>query len=332
MNIITNSLGNEAFVQNLVQIKNIDEDLSQLHKSENFTVIGGGNNIVLVSPSYFKTTIVQVLIGGIRIIRKENNFVFVEAGAGEEWCHLVKFCLKNDFGGLENLTSIPGSVGAAPVQNIGAYGVELSQVFDSCLVYDKSSREKKYLNRKDCQFTYRDSVFKKTNNYVILKIVLKLTAKIHCLNIGYSGLSEGTENIICYKKSMLKNISNLVSKIRSGKLPNPKQVPNAGSFFKNPLVSGEEAELLKNNFSNLVMWRHSDKFIKLSAASLIDHIRASLKDHSGVSLYDKHSLIVINPLHNSGQCILDFANEIIEQVRIKFGVQLEMEVQLIVDL
>ena len=331
MESIKNSLGNTSFVEDLVEIHNITEDLPKLYDKEKFIILGKCNNVVLASPTYTNKTIIQVLLDDIKVLKKEDNFVYIEVGSGLDWSDLVKFCLENDFGGLENLTNIPGSVGAAPVQNIGAYGVELSQVFDSSLVYDFVDKKTKTLSRESCQFSYRDSIFKLSQDYLILKVVFKLTSRIHCLNIGYNGLKEGLDGKLSYQNSNLPRISSCVAALRAEKQPNPNELPNAGSFFKNPLVSNELATYLESKYTELVLWRYSNNDVKISAASLIEHIRSSLDNHKGVGLYSKHSLIVINPFNKSGERIIEFADRIIHLVYEEFGIKLEMEVQLIKD-
>jgi len=214
--------------------------LSQNKGEENIFILGGGSN-VLFSKDY-KGTIVHISIKGKKIIEELDDSIIIEVSSGENWHEFVKWSIENNYGGIENLSLIPGNVGAAPIQNIGAYGVELKDVFDSCRVLLIDSNEIKHYNKDECEFDYRSSVFKskQQNKYVILSIRLKLTKEPHSYNLSYDSLKKRFND----KEINLSNISEEIIKIRESKLPDPNKIGNCGSFFKNPLIESTKLDKL----------------------------------------------------------------------------------------
>ena len=205
-----------------------------IHSKNNPLVLGGGSNILF--KKNIERPILKINIKGINIIDEKINHVFVSVGAGENWNDFVEWSLKNDFGGVENLTLIPGNVGSAPIQNIGAYGVELDSVFESCNAISIKENKVKKFKKKDCKFSYRSSIFKNNlkDKYVITNVTFKLSKKNHSINAEYKPLKSliDKRNI---QKPTIQIISNLVKEIRTKKLPDPKINGNCGSFFKNPI-------------------------------------------------------------------------------------------------
>jgi len=299
--------------------------LSQHKGEENIFFLGGGSN-VLFSKDY-NGTIIHISIKGKKIIEELDDSIIIEVNSGENWHEFVKWSIENNYGGIENLSLIPGNVGAAPIQNIGAYGVELKDVFDSCRVLSIDSKKIQHYNKGECQFDYRTSVFKSKpkNKYIILSIRLKLTKDSHSYNLSYDSLKERFND----KEINLSNISDEIIKIRESKLPDPKKIGNCGSFFKNPLIELKDLEKILEKYPKLPHHKIQNGLYKIPAAWLIEKMGFKEKNLGDAGVYNNQPLVVVNNGNASGSDILNFTNSIKKSVQEEFNIDLEEEVNII---
>ncbi|MBU1096351.1 MAG: UDP-N-acetylmuramate dehydrogenase [Bacteroidetes bacterium] len=295
--------------------------------SENILLIGSGSNILLTQN--YEGTVIHPNITGIKVIHKTDDFVLVESGAGVVWDDLVTFAIENNYGGIENLTSIPGTVGAAPVQNIGAYGVELKDIFHSLNAIEIATGERRKFNLEECEFGYRDSVFKNElkGKYVITKIVLRLSINPE-LNIDYQAVKEkinerDSENL------SIKDVREIIAEIRNNKLPDPQKYGNAGSFFKNPVVVSDKLEELQQSYGDVPHFVVDYNHFKLPAAWLIEKAGLKGKRIGNVGTHVNQPLVIINYGGASGNEILEFSKFIQKEVKNKFAIHIMPEVNII---
>ncbi|WP_411357909.1 UDP-N-acetylmuramate dehydrogenase [Pseudidiomarina salilacus] len=285
-----------------------------------YYVLGEGSNTIFTSD--FEPTLVRMAIKGIKVERAEDAY-YLSVGAGENWHQLVEYTLAHDMPGLENLALIPGSVGAAPVQNIGAYGVEIGQYIHQVRAWDKQSRTFMSFNQQACQFAYRDSLFKRNaNRYVIVEVTFRLP---HAWEptLNYGGLTElaGTRSASAIKDAVIQ--------IRQSKLPDPKEIPNAGSFFKNPVISQQQYASLLERYPQAPSYPTADGNVKVAAGWLIDTLGLKGFSIGGAAVHTKQALVLINKANATGADILQLANEIKRQVADAFSIELEIEVRLL---
>ncbi len=285
-----------------------------------FFILGSGSNI-LVSDKGFDGLVIKMSIKGLEF---QDNILSI--GAGEDWDGVVATAVERGFGGIENLSLIPGTAGAAVYQNIGAYGVELKDVLESAEVLDVNSGEIKTFSNSDCKFSYRDSVFKtnKIPNFVILKINLRLFKNPES-NISYPDLAKMFEG----KKPSVSDVRNALIQIRRGKLPYSGEIYSAGSFFKNPVISETQFKDLTKTRPDLKGFNSENGLVKLSAAQLIEGCGWKGKIRGDVGVSDKHSLVLVNYGKGTAEEIIDLARDIKTAVKNEFGVELELEVQII---
>jgi UDP-N-acetylmuramate dehydrogenase len=289
-------------------------------------VLGGGSNLVLAADLQGYTGLMQ--IKGRRLLDQTDTHVFIEAKAGEDWHEFVAWTLEQGYGGLENLALIPGTVGATPIQNIGAYGLELSQVMDSLEAFDTQTKKWVQLTAADCQFSYRHSIFKNdTKRYIVSSVCFKLP-RFWQPNLTYAELAKTfAEKIEKNQKITPKDIFDKVCEIRSTKLPDPKILGNSGSFFHNPIVSTLKYQKIKERFPNLVAYpaNPSESDWKLAAGWLIEQsgFKGYRSGHIGV--YDKQALVLVNHGGGTGIELLDLAQQIQAKVFDTFQVQLTIE-------
>ena len=309
-----------------------EEELIALIKDENLRkekkyLLGGGSNILFTKN--FDGIIIKVSIGGIKVIDENSDSVLIRAGAGIIWNDLVKFCVEKNFGGIENLTLIPGTVGAAPIQNIGAYGQELADIFESLSGAYIESGERKIFNKKECSFSYRSSIFKNElkNKFVITSVRLKLS-KNPQPNTSYKILREYLLEKKIFNPT-IKDISSAVASIRRNRLPDPSKIGNAGSFFKNPVMRKKEYSKLKSEFPEIVSFPSEGDSVKLSAGWMIEKCGWKGKRVGEVGTSPDHALIVCNFGKASGAEILEFTMRLKEEVANKFGIKLEEEVNIL---
>jgi len=296
-------------------------------KEEKKIILGGGSNILFTKN--FDGLILKISIAGIKIIEEDENNSLIEAGAGVVWDDLVSFCVQRNYGGIENLTLIPGTVGAAPIQNIGAYGHELADTFVSLNGIFLENLEQKTFNKDQCGFSYRSSVFKEKlkNNFIVSSIRLLLSKKAKP-NISYKSLQEYiSKNSI--KNPTLKDISEAVASIRRSKLPEPKLIGNAGSFFKNPVLINDEFNKIKSKYPDVVNFPSDAEKTKISAGWLIEECGWKGKRVGDVGTYPDHALVICNFGNASGAEILEFAMQIKEDVQDKFKITLQEEVNIL---
>ena len=300
----------------------------KLLKTKKVFILGGGTNILFTKN--VQIPIINIKIKGIKIISENNNYVTISIGAGEIWDDFVKWAISKNFGGVENLISIPGFVGGAPIQNIGAYGVEIKDIFVSCSGYFLDTIEKRKFELNDCQFSYRSSIFKKSlrNKFIITEVVLQLSKTNHKISKSYNSIKDAM-NKKKIQNPTIKDIASIVSEIRENKLPNPSLIGNSGSFFKNPIVTIELLNKLKKKFSKLVYFKESVSKYKLSAAWLIENCGFKNIEEKNVGVYRNQALVIINLGNATGKEILLFSKKIKSTVLEKFDILLEEEVNII---
>lgn len=289
-------------------------------------VMGGGSNMLLKND--FDGLVVRISIRGIEH-RINHNEVFVEAGAGEVWNDLVNYCVDRGYAGIENLSLIPGSVGASPVQNIGAYGVELKDVFRSCKAFELATGQFRTFNIEDCHFGYRESIFKSElkEQYIIVSVKLQLSL-IPNINLKYGAIEQELANRNIAEPT-IKDVSRVVSHIRVSKLPDPSTIGNAGSFFKNPVISTEQFGMVQAKFPDMVHYPAGDGWVKLAAGWLIEQCgwKGKVVGHTGT--WKNQALVLVNHGGATGEEVYSLSSQIIDSVYTKFGVLLEREVNII---
>ena len=294
-------------------------------KNEKRLFLGTGSNLLFIND--FDGLVIHPVNQAIRLICDKNGIFEVEVDAGVKWDHFVNYCVDKGWCGVENLSLIPGNMGAAPVQNIGAYGIEVESVITKVKGFDINLLEKRSFSYEECKFSYRTSVFKEQlkDQFLITSVVFQLSKKPK-FHIEY-GLLETEVNK--YGETNLQNIRKAVIAIRESKLPDPLKVGNAGSFFKNPVVSEGTAEKLKNSFPDIPQYRALEGKAKLSAGWLIEKAGWKGRSIGNVAVHEKQALVIINLGQASGQEIFDFSELVAKDVLQKFGIKLEREVQLI---
>ena len=324
-----NTFGVEAKAKIYYELTSLEE-ITQLTKLVNenkrYLILGGGSNLLFCND--FNGIVIKNLLKGISKLEESDDYVFLSVNSGEVWDDFVKYCVANKFYGVENLTAIPGTVGAAPVQNIGAYGVELKDVFYSLEGYLIKEGKFISLNKDECEFGYRTSVFKTKlkDNFIITKVnfILSKTPKF---NLEYKSLKDSLIKF-AEKELTLKIVSDKVRKIRNSKLPDYKILGNAGSFFKNPEISEEQFSELLKKYPDISYFRNDDKY-KISAGWLIEKCGFKGKRERNVGCYEKQALVIVNYGGATGQEILSFAKKIIDEVQNNFNIRLEPEVNII---
>ena len=323
-----NSFNIDVIAKEFIQINSIKEliDLQKNSKNKNKLFIGGGSNILFTNN--FEGLVVHINLKGISVKKINENFSEIKVMSGENWNELVNWCIENNLGGIENLSLIPGNVGAAPIQNIGAYGVELKDVFISCEVYDLNTEKLNIYNLNDCKFGYRDSIFKKNKNLIVVSVKMKLSSKNHKINSSYGGINDELKKLNI-KEPTIKDISNVVCEIRNKKLPNPNKIGNAGSFFKNPIVNSKKINWLKENFNNLPFYKIDENSYKIPAAWLIETSGFKGKDFGNFGVHKTQPLVLVNYGKASGGDINKLSLSIKEVVNKIFKIELETEVNII---
>jgi UDP-N-acetylmuramate dehydrogenase len=300
---------------------------TDIYRQNKHFILGAGSNILFTSD--YHGLVISINIKGVEISQTTKEFAILEVGAGELWHNFVTTCVQSNLYGLENLALIPGTIGAAPVQNIGAYGAEQKDCFDSLTYFDFTKNEFCRLSFNKCNFQYRNSIFKKElkNNAIITSVRYRLSKKKN-LNLNYKDLQkELIQSGI--KNPNLQQVFESICKIRKRKLPDPNILGNAGSFFKNPIVSLENFERIKSNDPAVIGFKAENGCMKLSAGWLIEKAGWKGKKFGDVGVYDKHALVLVNYGNATGQEILDLSEKIIESVFNKFEILLEKEVQII---
>lgn len=321
-----NCLAIPAFAEAWVEVEELEELQAalELARKESWPVMvmGSGSNMVL--GDQIPGLIIHNNLRGISVEERSGEKVRIRCAAGENWHELVTDCVGRGYYGIENLALIPGTVGAAPIQNIGAYGVELDSVLQSLKAMDIETGEVRKFSREDCQFSYRDSIFKNElrDRYIITEVCLELS-KLPELKADYPSLADYllSHSLIASPE----NIYAAVCHIRRERIPHPAEIPNVGSFFKNPLVSEAKAQEIMSQLPDLPNWPQDDGRVKLSAAALIEAQGWKGKYRKGVGIHENHALILVNPGHESGAAVLEFAADVQKSVEQAYGVELQIE-------
>jgi len=323
-----NTFGIDVLANNFNKAKNEDEILHFLIENKcNPLILGGGSNILF--KNNINKPILKIEIKGIQIIEENENSIYVSVGAGENWNDFVRWSLAKNYGGIENLSLIPGNVGSAPIQNIGAYGAELKDVFHSCRAISIDNKIIKTFNKDECNFTYRSSIFKEKlkNKYVISRVTFRLSKTNHVINSEYKPLKNllNERGIIT---PTIQDISKLVIEIRTNKLPDPKKIGNCGSFFKNPIISNLKFKNLFKKFNTIPNYKISKNEVKIPAAWLIEECGFKGKIEGKTGTHKKHALVIVNNGGASGEEIYNFSQNIKKSVLKKFNILLEEEVNI----
>ena len=326
-----NTFGVDVKAKYFTSINTINELIeatkTNVFKDLELLILGGGSNILFTKD--FDGLVILNNIKGKEIISQNQQSIFLKIGAGENWHELVMYCVDNGWGGIENLSLIPGNTGTAPMQNIGAYGVEIKETFLELEALEISSGKIVKFNNSDCEFGYRESVFKNKmkNQYIILNITLELK-KNPVLNINYGDVKAilESQNI---KNPGIKEVSNAIISIRQSKLPDPKKIGNSGSFFKNPLVSLNQLELIKKNYPNVVNYEINENEFKIAAGWLIERAGWKGKKFNNYGIHEKQALVLVNYGLANGMDIFELSEKIILDIKDKFGITLEREVNII---
>ena len=325
-----NTFGIEAKAKQFVAIHTLEElkEILELKKSDKKFILGGGSNMLLTKD--IDALVIHIDLKGKKIIKENEDFVWVESQAGENWHEFVLWTIDHNFGGLENMSLIPGNVGTTPVQNIGAYGTEIKDTFVSCEAIAVKDQVIKTFTKEECRFGYRESIFKNEakDQYIITSVVFKLTKNNHQINTSYGDIiSELAKNNIT--NPSLKEVSNAVIAIRQSKLPDPKEIGNSGSFFKNPILLKSEFEPIKQQFPEMKYYEISETEVKVPAGWLIEQAGFKGKRFGDAGVHKNQALVLVNYGNATGAEILQFSRNIQEIILKKFGIRIEAEVNII---
>jgi len=290
-------------------------------------VLGGGSNILFTKN--FDGLVLKNELKGIELVKEDEHYYYIKAGAGENWHGLVMHCLEKGYAGLENLSLIPGCAGASPMQNIGAYGVEIKDVFESLEAYHINDKKTIQFTLNDCHFGYRESVFKNIykGQFIILHVTYRLR-KQPVYNTSYGAIEQELENM-GVKDLSIQAISQAVINIRSSKLPNPAEIGNAGSFFKNPQIPKHQFDELKRMYANMPGYIVNDNEMKVAAGWLIEQCGWKGYREGDAGVHAKQALVLVNYGNAKGVDIYALSTKVIESVQAKFGITLEREVNIV---
>ena len=325
-----NTFSIEAKAKSFVAVHSLDELKTVLaeHAAEPKFILGGGSNMLLTQD--IEALVIHIDLKGKRILKEDDDFVWVESMAGENWHEFVLWTIDQNFGGLENMSLIPGNVGTTPVQNIGAYGTEIKDTFVSCDAMKIDDQTMRTFSKEDCRFGYRESIFKQEakNQYIITSVVFKLTKRNHNINTSYGDI---TKELALQNVSVptLKDVSNAVIAIRQSKLPDPKILGNSGSFFKNPVISRSHFEKVQAQFPEIRFFEVSPTEVKVPAGWLIEQAgyKGFRKGDAGV--HKNQALVLVNYGSATGQEILALSREVQQAVFDKYSIAIEAEVNVI---
>lgn len=325
-----NTFGIDTNAKQFVAVHSVEElqqVLSENASTEKF-ILGGGSNMLLTKD--VDALVIHVDIKGKKIVEENEDFVWIEAKAGENWHEFVLFTIDQNFGGLENMSLIPGNVGTTPVQNIGAYGTEIKNTFVSCEAVNIATGKLRTFTNDECKFGYRESIFKNEvkGEYIITSVIFKLTKINHKINISYGDIaSELTKNNVVVPT--LKDVSNAVIAIRKSKLPDPKELGNSGSFFKNPIIPKSDFEKIHLLHPEMPSYSVSETEVKVPAGWLIEKAGFKGKRFGDAGIHKNQALVLVNYGNASGAEILAVAKNIQDKVQATFGISIEGEVNVI---
>ncbi|WP_435312963.1 UDP-N-acetylmuramate dehydrogenase [Cellulophaga fucicola] len=316
-----------AYFCEVTSINELKEAVSLTNYPTKF-IISGGSNMLLTKD--VNALVIRIALKGIEVTKEDDNNVWLKVMAGENWHQLVLWCIEHNYGGLENMSLIPGNTGTAPIQNIGAYGVELKDNFESCQALHISSGELHNFTKEDCNFDYRDSFFKNDGKgkYIITSVVLKLSKKNHQLKISYGAIeAELLKNKIT--KPTIKDVSNAVIAIRKSKLPDPAELGNSGSFFKNPIVDKFIFDNFIQNNPEAPFYKLTDDTYKIPAGWLIEQCGFKGKRYDDAGVHKNQALVLVNYGKATGTEILNLSKKIQKTVLEKFKIKIDAEVNII---
>ena len=301
---------------------------SPVFQSNKHILLGVGSNILLTKD--FDGLVIKNEIKGITIVDESESEVVIKVGAGEIWHDLVCYAIDKNWGGVENLSLIPGTVGAAPMQNIGAYGVEIKEVIENISAIEIATGAEKIFAKEDCQFGYRESIFKHAlkNKFIISSVTLRLSKVNHSINIAYGGLRD-SPHIKDKETVTIQDVSTAVIEIRRSKLPDPAKIGNAGSFFKNPVIETETYNSLQKDYATIPGFKVNDNETKVPAAWLIEQTGWKGKAVGNVGVHKNQPLVLVNFGGGKGDEILSLAQQVQQSVYEKFGVKLQLEVNVV---
>jgi UDP-N-acetylmuramate dehydrogenase len=324
-----NTFGIDVIAKEFVAVASIKELVKVLDTNPtDILVLGGGSNMLLTKA--VEALVLHVNLKGITEISKSENSVRIQVAAGENWHELVCWCLDKNYGGLENLSLIPGNVGTAPIQNIGAYGVELKDSFISCEALNIHTKTLKTFTKDECDFGYRNSIFKQAlkGQYIITSVVFELSSKNHHLKTNY-GAIETELNRSGIDQPTIQDVSKAVISIRNSKLPDPKVIGNSGSFFKNPIISLSKFEELQTQFPQMPSYKVSEDAIKIPAGWLIETSGFKGKTFTSYGVHSKQALVLVNHGGANGTDILNLSIQIQNAIKFIFDIDLETEVNIL---
>ncbi|MEZ4787542.1 MAG: UDP-N-acetylmuramate dehydrogenase [Flavobacterium haoranii] len=323
-----NTFGIEASAQSFIEVTSEQELAQVLKENQDIFVLGGGSNMLLTQN--INQLVVHVNLKGIEIVQEDADFVWVKGNAGENWHEFVQWCITKDFGGIENLSLIPGNVGTTPIQNIGAYGVEIKDTMFSCEAMEIATQKMRTFTNAECKFAYRESIFKNElkGQFIITSVIYKLTKKNHNLNTSYGAIDAELVKMNV-EKPTIKTISEAVIAIRSSKLPNPKELGNSGSFFKNPIISKAQYDKAVEQFPEMPHYKVSDNEVKVPAGWLIEQAGFKGKRFGDAGIHKNQALVLVNYGGATGKEIYDLSKLIQKTVLEQFGVAIEAEVNII---
>ncbi len=325
-----NTFGIDANASHFVEVSTMEalKQVLALKMYPNKLILGGGSNMLLTQD--FNGLVIHINLKGIELVAEDADFVYVKANAGEVWHDFVMYCINNDFGGVENLSLIPGNVGTAPIQNIGAYGVELKDVFYACEAISIENQTMETFGKMDCHFDYRNSVFKQEakGKYIITNVTFKLTKRNHQLHINYDTIASQLA-LMNIENPTIQDISKAVIAIRESKLPNPKVIGNSGSFFKNPVVKKTHYEKLLQNFTDMPSYPVSDENVKIPAGWLIEKAGFKGKRFGDYGVHKNQALVLVNYGNAKGSDILKLSELIQKTIERLFDISIEAEVNIL---
>jgi len=325
-----NTFGISAFAKEFVQVHTTDE-LAQVlleNKGKELFILGGGSNMLLTQD--IDALVIHIDLRGKDAVQADEDHVNVTAMAGENWHEFVLFCMERNYGGLENLSLIPGNVGTTPIQNIGAYGTEIKDTFVSCEAMNIESQEVETFTKENCEFGYRESIFKGKlkGQYIITSVTFRLTTMHHKINTSYGDIAaELTKKGITVPT--IKDVSDAVTAIRTSKLPDPKELGNSGSFFKNPIITADEFEKAYILHPQMPHYTVSDTQVKVPAGWLIEQCGFKGKRFGDAGIHARQALVLVNYGGATGKEILDLSKLIQTTVFDTFGIRIEAEVNII---
>jgi len=323
-----NTFGIEVKAKEFIEVRSLVDLQHIVSTHKDFFILSGGSNLLLTQD--IEKLVIYLNIKGIEIVEQHDNDVYIKVHAGESWHEFVLWCIDHNFGGLENMSLIPGNVGTSPIQNIGAYGVELKDRMHDLEALEISTGNLVTFSNKSCDFGYRNSVFKNElkGQYIITNVTFKLTRKQHDLNSSYGAiLSElEKENI---QNPTIKDISNAVITIRQSKLPDPKEIGNSGSFFKNPVILKHQFRQLQHKFPEVPHYIVSDTQVKVPAGWLVEQCGFKGKRFGDAGVHEKQALVLVNYANATGKEIFELSKTIQTSVLEKFGIAIEAEVNIL---